>query len=331
MDRKTKTLRDRVLEHLAVLRIPITAEELDHVVEAAEREGLALLDSLDRLFGEQAARRRDRGIKRRITAAHFAEHKTLDTFDWKFNRTINRPQYEQLATGDFIRRRSNVLLVGQSGVGKSHLMQAIGLSACALGYRVLYTTSAEMILKLTAALADKSLRETLKRYASWDVLVVDEFGFDRIERDECPQAAHLLYKVITGRHLKRSTILITNIDFDAWGAVPRRRAPGDGHARPPGRERRGDQDKGAVLPRQTAHRRLPVGPPSAFTCPTGNRQPGPLPAAGMDQPAAGGDSPVGSPAHAGIAPAACRSRSRSRRLPRARGDRPPTTVLSTLE
>jgi DNA replication protein DnaC len=110
MDRKTKTLRERVLEHCAVLRIPITPEELDQVIAVAEQEGLSFLEATDRLLGEQAARRRDRGIKRRITAAHFPEHKTLETFDWKFNKTINRAQYEQLATGDFIRRRANGLM-----------------------------------------------------------------------------------------------------------------------------------------------------------------------------------------------------------------------------
>lgn len=95
-------------------------------------------------------------------------------------------------------------------------MQAVGRSACALGYRVCYTTSAQMLIQLTAALADKSLNDTLKQYANWDLLLVDEFGFDRIEREECPQAAHFLYKVIARRHQKRSTILITNVDFDGW-------------------------------------------------------------------------------------------------------------------
>ena len=95
-------------------------------------------------------------------------------------------------------------------------MQAVGLSACSLGYRAFYTTSAQMIAKLTAAMADKTLNETLKHYAKWDVLIVDEFGFDRIEREECPQAAHLLYKIIASRHQIRSTILVTNVDFDAW-------------------------------------------------------------------------------------------------------------------
>jgi len=218
MDRKMKSLRDRVLEHFSALRIPLRAEELDRVLEAAETEGLSALNVVDRLLGEQAARRRERSIKRRIDDAHFAEHKTLETFDWNFNRTIRRDQYEQLATAEFVRRRVNVVLVGQSGVGKSHLMQAVALSTCSLGYRVLYTTSAQMLLQLTAALADKSLTETLKYYAKWDLLLVDEFGFDRIEREDCPQAAHLLYKVVASRHQKRSTILITNVDFDAWAA-----------------------------------------------------------------------------------------------------------------
>lgn len=216
MDRKTKTLRERVLEHLRVLRIPVSAEELDHVVAEVERDATPFMEGLDRLLGEQAARRRDRGIKRRITAAHFADHRTLECFDWSFNKTINRAQFEQLATADFIRRRANVVLVGQSGVGKSHLMQAIGLSACAAGYRVFFTTSAQMLIRLTAALADKSLTQTLKWYARWDLLLIDEFGFDRVEREECPQAAHLLYKVIHARHQKRSTALITNVDFGAW-------------------------------------------------------------------------------------------------------------------
>jgi len=216
MDRTTKTLRDRVLEHLQILRIPITADEVDHVLTAVDHEHLSVLAAFDRLLGEQAARRRDRAIQRRVTAAKFAGQKTLQTFEWTFNKTINRLQYEQLATGDFIRRHINVVLVGQSGVGKSHLMQAVGLSACAVGYRVFYTTSSQLLMRLTAALADKSLTETLRWYANWDALIVDEFGLDRIEREECPHAAHLLYKVIVSRHHKRSTILISNIDFDAW-------------------------------------------------------------------------------------------------------------------
>lgn len=218
MDRKTPTLRDQVLDHLRVLKIPITEAELDHVLARVDRESLSVLAALDRLLGEQAARRLDRAIGRRMQAAHFVESKTLERFDWTFNTTINRAQYEQLATGDFVRRHVNVVLVGQSGVGKSHLMQAIGQTACALGYRVLYTTAAQMLTALTAALADQTLRETLRRYANWQLLIIDEWGFDRVEREHCPHAAHLLYKVVASRYQKGATILITNIDFDAWAA-----------------------------------------------------------------------------------------------------------------
>lgn len=208
--------RERVLAHLATLRVPLAAEELDRILDEAERQGLSHLAAFEHLLGEPAARRRTRAIERRIHTAHFDERKTLDTFDWNFNKTIDRVLFQQLATGDFVERHANVVLVGQSGVGKSHLVQAIGLNCCALGYRVLYTTSANLLANLTASLADKTLTAQLKHYAAWDLLLIDEFGFDRIERDECPRAASLLYKVVAARHQKHSTVVATNLDFDKW-------------------------------------------------------------------------------------------------------------------
>lgn len=212
------TLRERCLSHFAILGIPIAPEAFDAALLRAEKEALAPLNFLDALLGEQAARRWERSIERRIREAHFAEHKTLEAFDWNFNRkAIDRQQIEQLATGDFIERRTNLIIVGQSGVGKSHLIQAIGLKACALGYRVLYRTSAQLISHLTASLADKSLPQSLRTYSRPQLLIIDEWGFDRVERLESPQAAHLLYKVIAARNQQCSTALVSNIDFDKWG------------------------------------------------------------------------------------------------------------------
>jgi DNA replication protein DnaC len=209
-------LRDLCLSHFQILRIPITDADLDAVLERADKQSLSHLKFLDLLLGQQAAARRDRAVERRIRAARFAERKTLETFDWKFNPQIDRLQIEELATGDFIRRQSNLIFVGQSGVGKSHLIQAIGMRACALGYRVLYSTSASLLTDLNASLADKTLPVRLRHYQRPELLVIDEFGFDRVERLESPQAAHLLYKVIVARHQRSSTALITNIDFDGW-------------------------------------------------------------------------------------------------------------------
>lgn len=210
-------LREQVLADLSTMRFPTRAEELDELLSRAQRDHLGHLEFLALLLGEKATQRRDRSTERRIREARFAEPKSLETFDWKFNqRAIKKSEIEELATCDFIRRHENLVWIGQSGVGKSHLIQGIGMRACALGYRVRYTTSADLITDLNASLADHSLPQVLRRYASrpeW--LIIDEFGFEKIEREECSRATNLLYKVLDARSCK-STAIVTNVDFEKW-------------------------------------------------------------------------------------------------------------------
>jgi DNA replication protein DnaC len=214
----TTLLRDRCLSHFTMLRIPVQTTALDELLTRAEKENLSYLSFLDRLLGIEAGARRERAVARRLRDARFPESKTLEGFDWNFNpKTFNRAQMEELATGDFIRRRANLCLVGWSGIGKSHMIQAIGHKACVNGYRVLYQTSAQLLADLTASLADKTLPARLRRYTKPELLIIDEFGLDKIERNECPEAAHLLYKIIASRNQKRSTALVTNVDFEKWG------------------------------------------------------------------------------------------------------------------
>jgi DNA replication protein DnaC len=210
-------LRQKILEDFQALRIPLRPGQLDAVLGRAESEGMSHLEFLRALISEQANGRRERSIAHRIREAGFAESKTLADFDWQFNAAvIDRVQIEALAGAEFIGRRQNLVWVGQSGVGKSHLIQAIGQAACVLGYRVRYETSASVFQDLTAALADQTLPCRLRYYAKFDLVILDEFGFDRVERLESPQAASLLYKLINARS-GRSTALVTNIDFEAWG------------------------------------------------------------------------------------------------------------------
>jgi DNA replication protein DnaC len=210
-------LRRKILEDFGALGIPLSPEQLDAAVGRAEGEGLSHLEFLRALIGEQADGRRDRRIARRIREAGFVEDRTLADFDWRFNAAvIDRVQIEALARGEFIGRRQNLVWVGQSGVGKSHLIQAIGRSVCALDYRVRYETSASVLRELTAAVADQTLERRLRSYGGFDLMILDEFGFDRVERQESPQAASLLYKLINARS-GRSTALVTNIDFESWG------------------------------------------------------------------------------------------------------------------
>lgn len=210
-------LRESILADFAALKIPLTAEQFDAVLAGAARAGLSHQEFLHRLIGEQAAQRRERSIAYRIREADFDERKPLTEFDWEFNRqAIDRVQIEELVTGAFIDRRDNLVLVGQSGVGKSFLIQAIAEAACVQGHSVRYTTSAKLLTDLTASLADQTLPQRVRYYARFDLLVIDEFGFDRIERTASPQAANLLYKIIDARSRQRSTALVTNIDFEAW-------------------------------------------------------------------------------------------------------------------
>jgi DNA replication protein DnaC len=214
----TAEMRTCILADFAALKIPLRAEAFDAVLAQAEREGQSHVEFLHRLIREQAAQRRERSIAHRVRAAGFRENKTLATFDWQFNaQAIKRTQVEELATGEFIRRHDNLVVVGQSGVGKSHIVQAVGLQACALGWRVRYQSSAGLLNELRASLADQTLPQRIREYARYDLLIIDEFGFERIERTEAPQAAGLLYKVIDSRCERRSTALVTNIDFGAWG------------------------------------------------------------------------------------------------------------------
>jgi DNA replication protein DnaC len=210
-------LRQRILEYFQTLRIPLLANDLDATLAEAEKQRWGPLELLSRLLGPQADLRRQRAIDRRIREARFREPVTLENFDWVFNaQAIDRQQIETLATGEFIRRGDNLVIAGQSGVGKSRIVQSVGRAACAQGYRVRYTTSAELLRDLTASLADHSLHERLRYYSNFDLLAIDEFGFDRIERTESGQAASLLYKVVDNRGPKRSTAMVTNISFEAW-------------------------------------------------------------------------------------------------------------------
>ena len=210
-------LRAKILNHLKTLGISLAEEHLDQALHQAENHSPSYLEFLEGLLSPPAEGRRQRALERRIREARFPGMKTLEDFDWQFNaQAIDRQQIEELATGDFIRRGDNLLMVGQSGVGKSHLLEGIGRRACMHGYRVRFTTSEELLADLTASLADGTMPKRVQYWSRHELLIIDGFGFDRIEREQTPQALNLLYKVIDRRCSRRSTALITNIDFHDW-------------------------------------------------------------------------------------------------------------------
>jgi DNA replication protein DnaC len=210
-------MRERIFQHLATLRILLPEDEFDQLLSATDKEKLSHLEFLERMLSGPANRRRERSIERRIRNARFRDPATLESFDWKFNaRTIKRENIEELATGEFVRRRENLVFVGKSGLGKSCLIQGIGRRLCALGYRVRYITSADLLEDLTAASGDKTLPARVRYYSRFELLIIDEFGFDKLERREYPEAPSLLFKIIDRRNGRGSTALVTNIKFGDW-------------------------------------------------------------------------------------------------------------------
>jgi len=189
--------REQILADFATWRVPLTAEQLDAALADAAQHNRSHLEFLQRLLAEQAGSRRQRRSERLIKEARFREALPLSTFNWNFNPAIPRLQIEALAQGDFIRRQQNVAFVGQAGLGKSRLIQSIGLAACMLELPVYSITSGELLEDLTAALADRTIHERVWFYAKFRLLSIDAFGFDRIERSLCPQAASWWYRSST--------------------------------------------------------------------------------------------------------------------------------------
>jgi len=211
------SLHGDVTAALRTLGVAVTPEVLDGALSAGEKESLSHLEFLHRLLAGPVEAKLQRALERRIREAKFRELTTLEGFDWEFNaKGVDRRSIEQLATCDFVRRHENVIMVGQTGLGKSRILQSVGHAACVQGYRVRYATSAKLLQDATAALADKTFNRVVDEYARFDLLLIDEFGFDRLEREAYAQASTFYYRLLDARNGRRSTALATNIDFTKW-------------------------------------------------------------------------------------------------------------------
>jgi DNA replication protein DnaC len=206
---------DRVHELLAALGMRDALDALDAVLPAEPALRVAVLRALERLLRAELDRRRERRIARRIADAKLPQHPTLEAFDFAFQPSLDKNLILELATLAWVDRREDLLLIGQSGVGKSHLAKALCLIACTQERRVLYTTCADLMADLNASLADHTLTHRLKRYTRPTLLLIDDLGYDPIEQ-QTAREAQLLYKVLDARHGNCSTIVTSNLPVEAW-------------------------------------------------------------------------------------------------------------------
>lgn len=209
--------REKILQHLEILKIKMSAEQLDAYIGEYSSGAHSIWEILERFLEMPAIASREAAIGSRIKRANFRTEATLESYDWSRNPETIRPErFLELATGEFVRRKENVTFFGKSGLGKTHLIEGIGRKCCAAGYRVRYETSASLIENLNQARAIKALPSRVRKYCSYDLLIIDEFGFEKLERKEVPDALSLLYKVIDGRNRRCSTAVITNVNMSDW-------------------------------------------------------------------------------------------------------------------
>lgn len=176
---------------------------------------VSVLETVARILRAEADRRLEKRITARIKASSLPDRPTLETFDFDFQPSLDRALVKDLATLAWVGRREDLVLIGQSGVGKSHIAKALCLIACSKDIRVQYTTCADLLSRLHASLADGSLRQALKAYTLPTLLLIDDLGYDTIEQEHA-RDAQLLYKVLEARHGKRSTIVTSNLPAEKW-------------------------------------------------------------------------------------------------------------------
>lgn len=191
---------------LKQLRLSGILETLDVRLKQAEDEQWSHLDFLQRLLEDETERRSHKQMQLRLRRANFQADKTLERFDFSFNPQLNKTTIMNLATCQFVERKENVLIVGPSGTGKSHLGQALGFEACRRGYDVVLINTAKMLTQLHAGHADNSYERRLQSFTRPDLLILDDFAIKPLR----PPAPEDFYDVISERYEHGATIITSN-------------------------------------------------------------------------------------------------------------------------
>jgi DNA replication protein DnaC len=201
--------------HLKALRLPTFLREYDRVARQCAAEDIDYPRYLLRMSELELLDRERRATERRVRQAKFPVVKSLDSFDFLAIPSLNKAMVLELVRCEFLLRRENVLLLGNSGTGKTHVALALGLAACQRGHRVRFTTAAALVHELMEARDEKKLLRFQKQIAAYELLIVDELGFVPLSKS----GAELLFEVFSQRYERSSTLVTSNLPFQEWTEI----------------------------------------------------------------------------------------------------------------
>ena len=211
----TDTPQVLLAHHLKALKLPTFLREYDKLARQCAAEGVDHSRYLLRLAELELIERERRTVERRIKEAKFPAVKSLDSFDFQALPSLNKPRVLELARSEYVVRRENIIAVGNSGTGKTHIALGLGLAACQKGLSVGFVTAAALVHELIEARDEKRLLRLQRQLAGHKLLIIDELGYVPLSQS----GAELLFDVFSQRYERAATIVTSNLPFDEWTSV----------------------------------------------------------------------------------------------------------------